>query len=125
MHLETRLKLYPKDMKKSRTFYSRTLSFPIVHEWKRGKNDEGVMFDAGGLIIELLSSEKTYKKIQGCDVSLEVNDVTTLWAEFKNKKSILFPLRHNAWGDSSFCIADPDGFEITFFTKDSKRLNKK
>jgi hypothetical protein len=38
----------------------------------------------------------------------------------KDDKNVRHELRHNSWGDNSFRIADPEGFEITFFTKDTE-----
>ncbi len=115
---EFRIKLYPKNFELVRDFYKNTLGFPVIHEWNEGVNDKGVMFDVGGTILELLSPEETYQKITGCDISLEVSDVHTLWENMKDTQTIRHNLRHNSWKDTSFCIADPEGFEITFFTKD-------
>ena len=117
---EFRLKLYPNNFDIVQKFYQTTLAFPVVKSWNRGKGDQGVMFDTGSAIIELLSFEDKYKPIVGCNVSLEVRDVWTLWKKLKNNAGILFSLRDNSWGDSSFCIADPEGFQIIFFTKTQK-----
>ena len=115
---EFRLKLYPKDFALTRSFYEQQLQFPVINEWDRGDNDKGVMFDVGGTTLEILSPEGKYRPITGCDLSLEVPDVAALWEQMKDGDNILHPIRHNAWGDTSFRIADPEGFAISFFTKD-------
>lgn len=117
--IEFRLKLYPKDFDTVRNFYENLLTYPVTKEWNRGNEDKGVMFDTGGAIIELLTPEADYTPIQGMDLSLGVADVATLWEHLREQVPVIFPLRHNAWGDSSFCISDPEGLKITFFTKDS------
>jgi uncharacterized glyoxalase superfamily protein PhnB len=114
---EFRLKLYPKDFALVRSFYEQRLQFPIINEWDRGDDDKGVMFDVGGTILELLSPEDGYKPITGCDLSLEVPDVAMLWEQMKSGSNILHPIRDNDWGDTSFRIADPEGFAISFFTR--------
>lgn len=113
-----RLKLYPRDYVHAKTFYAEILGFPLVNEWDRGNDDKGAMFQVGPAVIEILTPEKNYTPVVGADVSLEVPDVQALWHGLQNKVGVIFPLRHNAWGDSSFCIKDPEGFELTFFTKD-------
>jgi predicted enzyme related to lactoylglutathione lyase len=114
---EVRVKLYPKDYVAARRFYEEILEWPEKHSWDGGPGNRGVMFDMGAGILELLSKPTETEVIQGCDLSLRVADVWTLWEQLKNKAWVVFPLRHNAWGDDSFCIADPEGFELTFFTE--------
>ncbi len=114
---ECRVKLYPEKYDASYNFYKNTLSFPIVKEWNQDPEDKGAMFDTGTAIIELLY-EGSPEKIRGCDLSLEVKDVRKLFEKIKNEVKIVFSLRHNDWGDTSFCVTDPNGFELTFFTKD-------
>ncbi|HJQ08728.1 MAG TPA: VOC family protein [Candidatus Saccharimonadales bacterium] len=114
------MKLYPNNFELVRAFYESGLGFTVTNSWDRGENDKGVMFDVGGTTLELLSPEDGYKPITGCDFSLEVDDVRQLWEQMKDDNTVRHELRHNSWGDTSFRIADPEGFEITFFTKDSK-----
>jgi len=116
---EFRLKLYPKDFYKVREFYEKTLGFTVIGKWDRGEQDQGVMFQVGPAILELLSPEGDYRAITGSGLSLEVPDVRELWLQLKDKVQVIFELRDNAWNDTSFCIADPEGFEMTFFAKTS------
>ncbi len=116
---EFRLKLYPKDFSLVRQFYEKKLGFPVITEWDRGANNKGVMFQVGGTTLELLSPIADYQPVASADVSWEVPDVKALWAEFKGRRNVVHELRDNAWGDTSFRITDPEGFNITFFTKHS------
>lgn len=111
-----RLKLYPQNFTKVRAFYEQVLGFAVINEWDRGEQDRGTMFQVGLAIIEILTPERDYKQVAGVDLSLEVPDVRAFWQEIKDKTDVVFALRDNDWGDSSFCIKDPEGFEITFFT---------
>jgi uncharacterized glyoxalase superfamily protein PhnB len=115
---EFRLKLYPKDFLKVREFYEKTLGFAVIGEWDRDEQDQGVMFQVGTSVLELLSPEKEFRPITGTGLSLEVLDVRELWAHLKDKAPVVFELRDNSWGDTSFCVTDPEGFELTFFEKD-------
>lgn len=115
---EFRVKLYPNNFDLVRNFYEDELGFVVTNHWDRGDKDRGVMFDVGGTTLELLSPEGSYKPITGCDFSLEVDDVKLLWEQLKDGNNIRHELRHNEWGDTSFRVADPEGFEISFFTKD-------
>lgn len=112
-----RLKLYPNDFYKVRKFYEEELEFNVTNQWDRGELDKGTMFEVGNTTLELLSPKEGYKPVVGADVSWEVPNVKELWEQWQGKQNIVFALRDNAWGDSSFCIADPEGFRITFFTK--------
>ncbi len=114
---EFRLKLYPQDFTRVRAFYEQTLGFEVAGEWDRGESDRGVMFRVGPAVLELLSLENGYEPVQGTDLSLEVPDVQNLWNDLQSKAEVVFELRDNPWGDSSFCIADPEGFRLTFFSK--------
>lgn len=114
---EFRLKLYPKDFYKVRDFYLNDLHFPILHEWDRSDSNKGVMFDVNGTTLELLSPKGEHVPVSGSDLSLGVPDVWALYEELKGKDFVTRGLVDNAWGDTSFRIVDPEGFQISFFTK--------
>ena len=114
---EFRLKLYPKDFYKVRTFYEQALGFTVTTEWDRGELDKGVMFQVGNTTLELLSPKDGFKEPAGVDVSWEVSNVHELWQKWEDKPNVVFALRDNNWGDTSFCISDPEGFKITLFSR--------
>jgi predicted enzyme related to lactoylglutathione lyase len=113
---EFRLKIYVRDFETMKNFYELTLGFSIKHSWDHSPNNKGIMFDTGAGIIELLVAGENYVPTRGCDVSLQVQEVKLLWNNLKNHCTIIHGLRNNPWGDHSFCIADPEGFRITFFS---------
>lgn len=116
--VEFRLKLYPKDFSKVKDFYENTLGYPIVNFWDN-PGDQGVMFDTGVAIIELLTPKDGYMPIQGSNTSLKVENLAELWGKLKNHPNIVKPFGVNPWGkgDVSFRITDPEGFRITFFSE--------
>jgi catechol 2,3-dioxygenase-like lactoylglutathione lyase family enzyme len=115
---EFRLKIYPKEFQKVRQFYENKLGYRVVKEWNRGDNDLGVMFDTGTAVIELLSPNSLNEPISGVDVSLHVENSKKLWERLKDEVEVVTELHHTDWGDTAFTISDPEGFEITYFTKD-------
>jgi predicted enzyme related to lactoylglutathione lyase len=112
---EFRLKLFPKDFYKVKDFYENTLGYPITDSWD-GDKSKGAMFDTGVAIIELLTPKTDYVNLQGSNVALMVDDIWKLWDKLKNHPNIVMPLTERPWGDVSFRITDPEGFQITFFT---------
>jgi catechol 2,3-dioxygenase-like lactoylglutathione lyase family enzyme len=109
--------IFPKDFQKSKDFYHNELGFEITNEWDRGEQDKGTMFQVGNTTLELLSPKDDYQPIAGVSVALEVEDVQGLWKNWAGKPNVIFPLRDNEWSDTSFCISDPEGLELIFFTK--------
>ena len=74
------------------------------------------MFNAGAGMLELLEDLHAVWPVTSCDVSLRVTNVWALWKECQAQPNVVFGLRDNPWGDTSFCIVDPGGFQLTFFT---------
>ena len=108
---EFRLKLYVADFSERRHFYEETIGWPIIEQW-----DHGVMYDTGAVVFELVHHLAAEPHNPSYDVSLRVSDVQTTWNELKDRSEVIFGLRDNSWGDTSFCIADPGGFRLTFFS---------
>ena len=117
---DLRLKLYVVDYYKVKEFYEKMLEYPILNSWDKGDLDKGVIFDVGVGRIEILKVKGPHVPREGYDLSLEVDNVWALWEHFQSSDFIEFTLRDNDWGDTSFCISDPEGFRITFFTRHSR-----
>jgi uncharacterized glyoxalase superfamily protein PhnB len=113
--VEIRIMLFPADFDKARSFYKDVIQWPLLREW-RYDQVRGAMFDTGCGIVELLTPEPGTPATSGGRMSMRVQDVHALWQELSGKSTVIFALRKNAWGDDSFCIADPDGFQLIFFT---------
>lgn len=118
---EFRFKMYPQDFDKVKSFYKDELQFTITNEWDRSAEDRGVMFDVGGVTLELLTRNSKYQSVAGADLSLEVEDVWRTYETMREKSYIARGLVDNAWGDTSFRIVDPEGLSISLFTKSAKK----
>jgi catechol 2,3-dioxygenase-like lactoylglutathione lyase family enzyme len=94
-----------------RSFYEEIFEWPILDKW-----DGGVMYDTGSAVFELIQDPQAEKPNLSSRVAISVPDVRSLFDSLKGKVTLVFPLRDNSWGDTSFRISDPDGFPITFFT---------
>ena len=114
---EFRFKMYPNDFNKVRTFYESVLKLRVIEEWDSSPSKKGVMFDAGVAVIELLMRTQQYQPIAGVDLSVEVPDIWSLYKEIKMEKYVVGELSKNSWGDTSLQIVDPEGLEITIFTR--------
>ena len=100
-----------RDLAIHRAFYEKVFEWPVVTEW-----DSGVMFDTGAAVFELIQDPQAEKPNASTRISISVPDVWLLFENLKDKVTIVFPIRDNSWGDTSFRISDPDGFYITLFT---------
>ena len=100
-----------RDLAVLRPFYDEIFHWPVREEW-----DHGVMYDTGSGIFELIEDSSADKPNHSHRVAISVSDVWSLFEHLKAKVTIVFPIRDNSWGDTSFRIADPDGFTITLFT---------
>ena len=101
-----------RDLAAMRSFYEDIFGWSIIDEW-----DSGVMYNTGVITFELIRNIQADKPGLSSYISISVPDVWSLFEQLKNKVTIIFPLRDNSWGDTSFRISDPDGFLITLFTK--------
>ena len=96
---EFRLKLYPKDFYKIRSFYKDVLGFDISHEWDRD-DSKGVMFNVGGTTLEFLWPTEDGIQIpaSGSGLSLAVDDVWSLKDALSGKVTVAHDIRDNPWG---------------------------
>jgi len=103
------------DLATQRAFYEEIFNWPVIAEWS-----DGVMFNTGASTFELIRDLEAGKPNGSSRVAISVPDVWSLFEHLKDKVTLVFPLRDNSWGDTSFRITDPDGFPITFFTPTKK-----
>jgi catechol 2,3-dioxygenase-like lactoylglutathione lyase family enzyme len=94
-------------LEKSRRFYEDVLGFEpdAAYEptrWQSYRVQEGVFYAIGE------------KPGSTDEVALLVDDIEALWERVKNRREIVAPLEHTAWGTYRFVIRDPDGHELAF-----------
>ena len=98
-------------------FYKTILGYP---ERAVGEPDIA-MFDVGPHCVIELFEEEIPRRAQGASLSLEVSDVKALWDSLHDQADVVFPLRHNSWGDTSFAVLDPAGTKLIFYTPDTEK----
>jgi catechol-2,3-dioxygenase len=108
---EFRYILLVRNLASLRSFYDEIFDWPITNQW-----DRGVMYDTGAATLELIQDDEADKPNEASHIAISTSDVWSMFEKLKDKVKIVFPLRDNSWGDTSFQIQDPDGFIITFFT---------
>ncbi|MSR84956.1 VOC family protein [Candidatus Uhrbacteria bacterium] len=113
---ELRVMVDVKDLSAVRKFYQNILGFQ--ERVLPDAEEEIAMFELGeGRVIEFFA-EQEIQRSQKLELSLEVPDVRVLWERLQEQVTVVFPLRHNEWGDTSFAIKDPAGCTLIFFTRD-------
>ena len=110
-------------------FYRDGLELERLESWDRNPDDRGSLFRASGGIIEIVSrpqapSEHHWddRPPQGAMMVIEVDDVTDRYRLVKEKQiPILEPLKDQSWGHRSFCVREPNGLTIYFFSELPKK----
>lgn len=101
-----------------RVFYRELLDVPELPTTQQ--DQELAMFELGpGRVVEFFQEEKPNPS-QDIELSLQIDDVQALWDRMQGRidVEIVFQLRQNDWGDTSFALRDPAGCVLVFFTKD-------
>lgn len=99
------------DLEKSIAWYEQVLGFElqftsINDEWQYAQFEcgEGAVYSIGVANTAGANARFNFK----------VDDVNALWAELKEKVTVVEPIRTMPYGNRKFTIADPDGNELGF-----------
>ena len=115
-----RIRVYPRNLEKMFDFYENILGLKIQSSWQED-HSIGKMYDLGNSgsieVVKFLKTEKKYNPENGANISLEVENIESLWEGLKDKAAVLSPLKNYPWKESSFSIIDPEGLEIGFYKK--------
>ena len=111
-------------------FYRDGLGLPILESWDRGADDRGTIFSVASGLIEVLAMPTNRKSSdlwdarppQGAFMVIEVDDVTKDYQRAVEKRlPIKQALTDQDWGHRSFCLTEPNGLTLYFFTATQKR----
>ncbi len=112
-----RVMLFPVDFAASDSFYRNGLGLPVDHEWDFGA-DKGVVFWAGGGMVELLARDPgvSYPQPQGFSLLMQV-DSTDRWFELARERglTIIQEPKDFPWGHRIMRLTDPDGIVVSLF----------
>ncbi|WP_103072597.1 VOC family protein [Aquimarina sediminis] len=109
-------------LNETKEFYTNVLDFTVVFE-----NEFYLLMQTPNQqaqISFLLPNHPTQKPIfqkpfsnQGVYLTIEVENVDTIYTKLKNKKvPIEIDIQNEAWGDRHFAIVDPNGIGIDIVT---------
>ncbi|HSB80657.1 MAG TPA: VOC family protein [Candidatus Methylomirabilis sp.] len=107
------------------TFYRDGLGLPVLESWDRNPDDRGTLFAAGSGIIEVLARPKSgdsshvwdARPPQGAFMVIEVEDVEQIYrGAIEKGLPIQQHLTTQTWGHRSFCVHEPNGLTLYFFT---------
>ena len=106
------------DLKKSIAFYTDGLGFLIDERWEQGGTLMGVMLKAGRATFALSQDNfaKGRDRVKGVGYRLWVytaQDLAKLASRVKAFGVVLDREPSDTWGDLSFDVTDPDGFQLT------------
>jgi catechol 2,3-dioxygenase-like lactoylglutathione lyase family enzyme len=107
-------------------FYRDGLEFPIVEAWDRTADDLGTLFGAASGIIEVVAlppsgqSDHLWDKrsAQGAFMVIEMENLAALYQRAIAKGlPIQQELKNQEWGHRSFCLQEPNGLTLYFFSE--------
>jgi catechol 2,3-dioxygenase-like lactoylglutathione lyase family enzyme len=121
-----RFAYFTPDYDSTVAFYRDGLGLPILESWDRDAGDRGALFAAASGIIEVLvrpnSGDACHvwddRRPQGAFMVIEVEDVERTYRRAIEKGlPIQQQLTPQAWGHRSFCVREPNGLTLYFFTE--------
>jgi len=107
-------------------FYRDGLELPILESWNRTPNDRGTLFGAASGMIEVLALPQSGQSdhlwdgrpAQGAFMVIEVEEVAALYRRvIENGLSVQEELKDQEWGHRSFCVQEPNGLTLYFFSE--------
>jgi PhnB protein len=109
------------DLKKSLHFYREVLGFDEWFQWQDDEGKEasaGVARDSVRVILDQETDSNRVDGRRGMGVLLYVDmgqdDVDAYFQRVKSDAAVVSEPKDQPWGDRSFIITDPDGYEISF-----------
>jgi catechol 2,3-dioxygenase-like lactoylglutathione lyase family enzyme len=121
-----RFAYFTPDYDSTVAFYRDGLDFPLLDSWDRNSDDRGTLIAAGSGIIEVLIRPKggdsshlwDDRPPQGAFMVIEVEDVEQTYRRAREKGlPIQQQLTIQTWGHRSFCVREPNGLTLYFFTE--------
>ena len=121
-----RFSYFTPDYDSTVAFYRDGLEFPVMESWDRNPEDRGTLFRAASGIIEVLTRPRPGRSShvwddrppQGAFMVIEVGDVEQRYRRAVQKGlPIQEDLTIQAWGHRSFCVREPNGLTLYFFSE--------
>jgi predicted enzyme related to lactoylglutathione lyase len=117
---EVQMPLQTRNFTARYEFYQKTLGMKVLEEWTTPQR--GVIFEFGNATRIEVNQVVNAPPAKSVRVSHKIPDVWKLWDRIKNSTRIMYELRQNSWGDDSFGVYDPEGYELELWTRRSDRF---
>src|SRR5215213_9817402 len=109
------------DFDASLVFYRDVLGLEYLHGWDR-EDGRGAIFKLSeSSELEFFGAARgqlqTQQPPKGMDLGILVDNVETVYTQFKEKPNLVYALEDHPWGDRSFGIRDPNGLTIYYFQR--------
>lgn len=121
-----RFSYFSPDYDATVAFYRDGLGLPIVESWDRNPEDRGTLLGAASGLIEILKRPEgddsshlwDERPPQGAFMVIEVEDVELMYRRVIEKGlPIQQELTTQTWGHRSFCVWEPNGLTLYFFSE--------
>jgi len=121
-----RFSYFTAEYEKTVAFYRDGLRLPLIEDWDRNSEDQGTLFGAASRLIEVLkrpeSGDSSHffdeRPPQGAFMVIEVEDVEWMYRQVIDKGlPIQQQLTTQRWGHRSFCVREPNGLTLYFFSE--------
>ena len=125
-NLQFRFAYFTPKYEETVAFYRDGLELKVVGSWDRTPDHRGTVFKAASGMIEVLafpsSGESDHlwdaRPPQGAFMVIEMENVELLYKLALEKGlPIQEALKEHPWGHRGFCISDPNGLTIFFFSE--------
>jgi catechol 2,3-dioxygenase-like lactoylglutathione lyase family enzyme len=106
-------------------FYRDGLGLPVLHAWDRSPDDRGTLIAAASGLIEVLAQPAgggadhlfDERVPQGAFMVIEEDDVESAYRRAVERGlPIQQELKDQSWGHRSFCLREPNGLTLYFFS---------
>lgn len=109
-------------------FYRNGLGMSVIESWNRSADDRGTLIGAASGLIEVLALPKgesdhlfDNRRPQGAFMVIEVERVDDLYQRaLAAHLPIQQSLRNQSWGHRSFCVREPNGLTLYFFSEENE-----
>lgn len=101
-------------------FYTEVLGFAEWFRWGQagGLDAAGLRYGDGRVIMSQakLTPGQTAHRGAGMSMYIDVGsaDIDAIYARVKDRAQVTVPLADRPWGDRTFAVTDPDGYEVEF-----------
>ena len=121
-----RFSYFSPDYDATVAFYRDGLGLPVVKSWDRNPEDRGTLLGAASGLIEILKRPEggdsshlcDERSPQGAFMVIEVEDVELMYRQVIEKGlPIQQKLTTQAWDHRSFCVWEPNGLTLYFFSE--------